>query len=311
MDDYFGHVHSGKRCIEGEIQLVKISRLAVAEPSELLSVPVAELYLETGSVVFHDGFCRHVDVCREIKDWLPFVGMEYDQTDVPLERTGIHHGCEECAFALEDVDPFELVHVGVLGIHLTIELSGPALPARLATIVKVHHGCIATKSADDVEALLGKAVHEIEYGEVGVRHDVSGKLQELLLVGKDAYQIPLGQADAAFCQRLGGGGLHGFQRDAFLAVDVNQPYAQYLQPVLDGLGAPRPEGADTLSVLPGLGNVAWIYGYGLAVRREEQVLAELYVEVDPFEMLGKVVSIGLFAVISVDFELSKIHLAGQ
>ena len=67
----------------------------------------------------------------------------------------------------------------------------------------------------------------------------------------------------------------------------------------------------SLSVLPGLGNVAWVYGYCLSCGGLEQMLAELDVEVDPWEWLGKVLPEGLLAVISIDSHLRKICFSGQ
>ena len=67
----------------------------------------------------------------------------------------------------------------------------------------------------------------------------------------------------------------------------------------------------SLSVLPRLGNVAWIYGDRLSCGGLEQMFAELDIEVDPWEWLGKVLPKGLFAVISIDFHLRKICFSGQ
>ena len=49
----------------------------------------------------------------------------------------------------------------------------------------------------------------------------------------------------------------------------------------------------------------------MAIAFREEALAELDVEVDPFKMLGKVLSEGLLAVISIDSHLSKICFSGQ
>ena len=74
-----------------------------------------------------------------------------------------------------------------------------------------------------------------------------------------------------------------------------------------GSGAPL----HSLSVLPGLGNVAWVYGYCFSRGGLEQMLAELDVEVNPWEWLGKVLPKGLFVVISIDSHLSEICFSGQ
>ena len=53
------------------------------------------------------------------------------------------------------------------------------------------------------------------------------------------------------------------------------------------LCASRPETAYAMRVLPGLGDIAWIYGDSLPVALLEQAATELEIEIDPLKALGK------------------------
>ena len=172
----------------------------------------------------------------------------------------------------------------------------------------MKHG-VASQAAHQMELVGQDKVDKCLLREGRIADNVAGDALEFVLVVLEHLGIPLVERHlillTAFLQRR----LYGAEHHEIMKVDIDEAYAQNLQPVLDRTCASGPERTYMWSSLSRLGNIAGIYGDAHPPGATTEVEGtHPQVELHPVHITVECLTVALLRTCSVASELEKIYL---
>ena len=303
-------VHGCEGCVESEVEPVLVSCLAVPESGELVAVAETELDLEPRVVDVKHVDAPHGGVGGEVEPVRAVPQDMHHESDVPAERLAV--GDEPVGLLAIASDGYLLHPAGVevVEVYLSVVFPGPPLLARAPALVEVIQHRVVAQAADQVEADVPQVIDEGLDRESRIGHDAIRDAPQPRGVLFEHGDVPLVQRHVHRLEFTGRHRLHGTQHHAVTQVGVHQADAQYLQPVLDGRGAARPEAPHMGSLPARLGHVARVYGDGqTAPAVPETVRGQVHVELQPVEPPPEGLAVALLAAPSVAPQLQEIDFS--
>ena len=309
--------------VEGEVELLLAPCLTVLQPRELVPVPEEEFQLEPRPVDGDAVLCAHLRVGGEeelvsssiLVHTFQSLGVPDDQPDVPLEALDIRQEGVELPLvhAAELVHALHSAEVGGHGVEFSVVLLRCASLPRPLARVEITQDSVLPEPAGHGES------HEDDGGDDQLRgvkrvgHKVLRDPQEPFLVLLDGSDVPavevhgLAILPGMFPKPPRARRLHGPERHAVAGRGVDDAYACYLKPGLDGLVAARPVPAHAPCALARLGDVALVHADGQHIAGLGEPLPdEGHVVSCPVHRPLVVVAVGLLAVRAVLPHLGEI-----
>lgn len=172
---------------------------------------------------------------------------------------------------------------------------------------------VVTETADKIEAKLRHALLKRGCGEECVSHHYVGDGQQFL-------RLPLHNADVIFnecfvshIQRGVPYCLMGTQYHAFVVGNIQQADAHDFKSVLHSPCTSRPKPSDMRSLLPGLADVARVYGNGKQAVHIQYTPCKGLVQQKPIDAAllpsVEVLTIGLLSMFAIASHLGEVYLS--